>query len=90
MVIIRIYHKKNLARKDGMLTAFLHLDMENLGGMDISISLQTERNQVTTKFYLEEHALPVIAGHIDDLTQRLAKKVISVHIPFKNMNRKKQ
>lgn len=67
-------NKKNLARKDGMLTAFLHLDMENLGGMDISISLQTERNQVTTKFYLEEHALPVIAGHIDDLTQRLAKK----------------
>ena len=67
-------NKKNLARKDGMLTAFLHLDMENLGGMDISISLQTERNQVMTKFYLEEHALPVIAGHIDDLTQRLAKK----------------
>ena len=43
-------NKKNLARRDGMLTAFLHLDMENLGGLDIIISLKTEKNQVMKKF----------------------------------------
>ncbi|MCM1183164.1 MAG: flagellar hook-length control protein FliK [Roseburia sp.] len=67
-------NKKNLARRDGMLTAFLHLDMEHLGGLDISISLQTEKNQVTTKFYLEEDAISLIEEHIDELTQRLARK----------------
>ena len=67
-------NKKNLARRDGMLTAFLHLDMENLGGLDISISLQTEKNQVMTKFYLEEDAISLIEEHIDELTQRLAKR----------------
>lgn len=67
-------NKKNLARRDGMLTAFLHLDMENLGGLDISISLQTEKNQVTTKFYLEEDAISLIEEHIDELTQRLVKR----------------
>lgn len=67
-------NKKNLARRDGMLTAFLHLDMENLGGMDISIALQTDQNQVTTKFYLEKDAIALIEEHIDELTQRLAKR----------------
>ncbi|MDE7201020.1 MAG: flagellar hook-length control protein FliK [Lachnospiraceae bacterium] len=67
-------NKKNLARKDGMLTAFLHLDMDNLGALDVSISLQTERNQVTTKFYLDEDSIALVEGHIDELAQRLSKK----------------
>lgn len=67
-------NKKNLARKEGTLTAFLHLDMENLGGVDVSVSLQTEKNQVSTKFYLEEEAIALIEEHIDELTQRLAKR----------------
>lgn len=67
-------NKKNMARRDGMLTAFLHLDMDNLGALDVSISLQTERNQVTTKFYLDEDAIALVEGHIDELAQRLSKK----------------
>ncbi|MDE6621134.1 MAG: flagellar hook-length control protein FliK, partial [Lachnospiraceae bacterium] len=67
-------NKKNMARKDGMLTAFLHLDMDHLGALDVSISLQTERNQVTTKFYLDEDAIALVEGHIDELAQRLLKK----------------
>ena len=67
-------NKKNLARKDGMLTAFLHLDMDNLGALDVSISLQTERNQVTTKFYLDEDSIALVEGHIDELAQRLSRK----------------
>lgn len=67
-------NKKNMARKDGMLTAFLHLDMDHLGALDVSISLQTERNQVTTKFYLDEASIVLVEGHIDELSQRLMKK----------------
>lgn len=67
-------NKKNMARKDGMLTAFLHLDMDNLGALDVSIALQTERNQVTTKFYLDEDSIALVEGHIDGLAQRLSKK----------------
>ena len=67
-------NKKNMARKDGMLTAFLHLDLDYLGSLDVSISLQTERNQVTTKFYLDEASIALVEGHIDELSQRLLKK----------------
>lgn len=67
-------NKKNMAHKDGMLTAFLHLDMDHLGSLDVSISLQTERNQVTTKFYLDEESIALVEGHIEELAQRLSKK----------------
>lgn len=67
-------NKKNMACRDGMLTAFLHLDMDHLGSLDVSISLQTERNQVTTKFYLDEDSIALVEGHIDELAQRLSKK----------------
>ena len=67
-------NKKNMARRDGMLTAFLHLDMDNLGALDVSISLQTERNQVTSKFYLDEEAVALVEEHIDELARRLSKK----------------
>lgn len=67
-------NKKNLARRDGMLTAFLHLDMDYLGALDVSISLQTEKNQVTTKFYLDEDSIKLVGEHMDELSQRLQKK----------------
>jgi hypothetical protein len=67
-------NKKNLARKDGMLTAFLHLDMDNLGSLDVSIALQTDKNQVTTKFYLDEDVIPLVEEHKEELIKRLSKK----------------
>lgn len=67
-------NKKNMAHRDGMLTAFLHLDMDHLGALDVSISLQTEKNQVTTKFYLDEDSITLVEEHIDELAQRLLKK----------------
>lgn len=67
-------NKKNMARRDGMLTAFLHLDMDHLGALDVSISLQTEKNQVTTKFYLDEDSVTLVEKHMDELSQRLLKK----------------
>ncbi|MBQ2257221.1 MAG: flagellar hook-length control protein FliK, partial [Lachnospiraceae bacterium] len=67
-------NKKNMAHRDGMLTAFLHLDMDHLGSLDVSISLQTEKNQVTTKFYLNEDSIALVEEHIGELTQRLSRK----------------
>lgn len=67
-------NKKNVARRDGMLTAFLHLDMEYLGSLDVSIALQTERGQVTTKFYLDEDSIALVEEHIGELSARLEKK----------------
>jgi hypothetical protein len=67
-------NKKHLARKDGMLTAFLHLDMDNLGSVDVSIALQTDKNEVTTKFYLDEDVIALVEAHKDELVNRLAKK----------------
>lgn len=67
-------NKKNMAHRDGMLTAFLHLDMEYLGSLDVSIALQTERGQVTTKFYLDEDSIALVEEHIGELSARLEKK----------------
>jgi hypothetical protein len=67
-------NKKRLARKDGMLTAFLHLDMDNLGSVDVSIALQTDKNEVTTKFYLDEDVIALVEAHKEELENRLAMK----------------
>lgn len=67
-------NKKNMAHRDGMLTAFLHLDMDNLGSLDVSIALQTEKNQITTKFYLDEDSVSLVEAHIGELSARFEKK----------------
>lgn len=67
-------NKRNLAKKDGMLTAILHLDMEYLGNMDINIALNTNTQQVTTRFYIEEESVALLEEHIEELTERLVKK----------------
>ncbi|MDE7267964.1 MAG: flagellar hook-length control protein FliK [Lachnospiraceae bacterium] len=78
-------NKKNMAHKDGTLTAFLHLDMDHLGSLDVSIVLQTERNKITTKFYLDEDSIALVEEHIEELSARLQKKGYSC----KNMILKK-
>ncbi len=67
-------NKRNLAKKDGMLTAILHLDMEYLGNLDINIALNTNNGQVATKFYPEEDSVALLLGHMEELTERLVKK----------------
>lgn len=67
-------NKRNLAQKDGMLTAILHLDMEHLGSMDINIALNTKSEQVTTRFCIEEEAISIMEEHMEELTERLVKK----------------
>lgn len=65
--------KKQLANKDGNVSAFLHLDMENLGPMDVYVAMQ--KNKVNTNFYLaDEEVLDLIMSHIDILDARLQKR----------------
>ena len=38
--------------KDGNVSALLHLDMENLGPMDVYVAMQN--NRVNTHFYMQD------------------------------------
>ena len=67
-------NKRNLAKKEGVLTAILHLDLEHLGNMDINLSLNMDTEQVISRFYLEEDSIALLEEHIEELTQRLIKK----------------
>lgn len=66
-------NKKNLAKKDGNVSALLHLDMEFIGSMDIYVSMQRER--VSTKFYLQkEEMLDFLESNIPILNERLEQR----------------
>lgn len=76
-------NKKNLARKDGTVSALLHLDMEHLGSVDVHVALTDQK--VSTKFYLkDDRALDLIADHIDILNERLNKRGYSMSAQFLN------
>ena len=67
-------NKKNLAKKDGNVSALLHLEMESLGTMDIYVAMQ-DHKKVTTHFYLQkEEMIDFIEAHIGILNARLEKK----------------
>lgn len=63
-------NKKHLAAKDGQISALLHLDMENLGPVDVYVAMQYEK--VSTKFYVkDDEMLDFLEAHMDILTERL-------------------
>ncbi len=66
-------NKKNLAARDGKISALLHLDMEHLGSLDVYVAMQGEK--VNTQFYLpDEERLDFLSEHMDLLTERLNKR----------------
>lgn len=74
-------NKKNLAAKDGNISALLHLDMEHLGALDVYVAMQN--NKVSTNFTLQdESALDLIAEHIPMLNDRLAKRGYDLKAQF--------
>ena len=74
-------NKKSLAKKDGSVSALLHLDMEHLGSMDVYVAL-TNQN-VSTKFYLkDESALDLIAENINILNERLERRGYTMNAEF--------
>ena len=66
-------NKKNLNDLEAELTAFLHLDLENLGSTDVSIRMKDKN--VKTNFYIADDAsYDLIEKHLPVLEKRLAQK----------------
>ncbi len=63
-------NKKNLASADGRVSAFLHLDMDHLGPVDVYVAM--ENASVSTNFYLKDDAMiDFIGENIHILNERL-------------------
>ena len=76
-------NKKSLAKKDGSVSALLHLDMEYLGSVDVYVALNDRK--VSTKFYMQDdRALDLIAQNIDMLNKRLEQRGYSANAEFIN------
>lgn len=67
-------NKRNLAKKDGNVSALLHLDMETLGTMDIHVSMNPDMVVKTHFIMQKEEMLDFIAGHLDELNETLNKR----------------
>lgn len=66
-------NKKNLAAKDGNVSALLHLDMEHLGPLDVYVTMQNQK--VSTNFTVQDDSiLMLIEKHVNLLHDRLAKR----------------
>ncbi len=72
-------NKKNLAKKDGNVSALLHLDMQHLGTMDIHVQMTNGEN-VKTHFILQkEEMLDFIEPHLPELDEALLKRGYKMH-----------
>ena len=66
-------NRKNLASSDGELSAFIHLDMSNLGPTDVLVKMRDMH--ITTNFTMkDEDTLIFIEHHLDYLDKRLNEK----------------
>lgn len=66
-------NKKNLAEKSEDLTAFLHLDLDNLGSTDVSVRMHGK--EVSTNFYFDnDESFALVEKHLPELDKRLEAK----------------
>lgn len=80
-------NKKNLNDPDGELSAFLHLDLENLGSTDVSVKMQ--KKHVKTNFYFsDDGAYDLIQKHLPLLEARLNKKGYTCTFTVSNEDKK--
>lgn len=80
-------NKRNLRKREGELSAFLHLELENLGTTDVSIKM-LDKN-ISTKFYLEDDAsYDLIQAHLPQLEERLEKLGYNCQITVENREQK--
>ena len=78
-----------LAKKDGEISAHLHLEMEHLGITDVFVKLNAKK--LSTNFVMEdEKSLELVMDHIDVLTDRLQKKGYEVDVQVKENPNKEQ
>lgn len=67
-------NKKNLKENGGNLSALLHLDMDNLGPLDVHIAMKNYDN-VNTHFYVsDESVIDIIEANIHLLNDNLKSK----------------
>lgn len=72
-------NKKKLSDRKGELSAFLHLELENLGTTDVQIKMLG--SNVTTNFYLSDDiSYKIIEQHMEELQERLQEKGYSCNI----------
>lgn len=75
-------NKRSLAQKEGNISALLHLDMENLGPVDVYVAMQNEH--VSTHFTLaDDETLSFLNEHMHILTERLEKKGYHTQVEMK-------
>lgn len=80
-------NKRSLRKKEGELSAFLHLELENLGTTDVSIKM-LDKN-VSTKFYLDDDAsYDLIEAHLPKLQERLEKLGYNCRVTVENREEK--
>lgn len=78
-----VYNKNHgkLADKE-VLTAFMHLDMDNLGATDVDIKLENER--LSTNFSLaDDLSAKIVEEHLSELKERLTLAGYNVSINVK-------
>lgn len=76
-------NKKSMLEGKEELTAFLHLDMDNLGSTDVSIRLKGK--ELSTNFYLDDDAsFELVQAHLPILEARLAAKGYNTNISVNN------
>ncbi|WP_034452120.1 flagellar hook-length control protein FliK [Butyrivibrio sp. AE2032] len=77
-----LYVYKNKHKKmseDGSVSAILHLDMDNLGPLDVYVKLV--QNKVTTNFYVaDDSVIELINDNIHILNERLEKRGYSMNV----------
>lgn len=79
-------NRKALNDPEAELTAFLHLDMENLGATDVSVRMKDK--QVKTNFYFEDDAsYELVEKHLPVLEKRLKNKGYNCTITITNEKR---
>ena len=82
-------NKKSMSNPDKELSAFLHLDLEHLGGRDVSIKML--HRKVTTNFYLDsDESYALVKQFLPVLEKRLQDKgyncELNVNSGSKQMN----
>lgn len=79
-------NKKSLANNPDEVSAMLHLDMPNLGSVDVYVKLN--HTNVSTNFILEtEELLDFVYAHIDELNERLKQLGYSTHFEMTLSNK---
>ncbi len=80
-------NKRDLSDPDKELSAFLHLDMDNLGSTDVSVKMLHKK--VDTKFYMDtDEAFELVKAHMPELEERLRKKGFDAKIYVENEGKK--